>query len=80
MGDGSSEIFYEDPSILYISIHRWEYGQFYPSNDKSGTDSIGKGAGEGYNVLWPINKEHTEELISDKDYIYACQTVLFPII
>ena len=80
MGDGTSDILYEDDSILFISIHRWDNGSFYPSNEESGTDCIGKGKGEGFNVLWPINKEADGELISDKDYIYACETVFFPII
>ena len=30
VGDGTSEIFYEDDSVLYISIHRFDNGSFYP--------------------------------------------------
>jgi len=45
-------------------------------------ERVGSGAGEGYTVLFPINREIGEkkEVISDNDYIYACETALFPII
>lgn len=80
MGDGSSSIFYEDDSILYISIHRWEQGRFYPSNDTGNADRVGEKAGEGFNINFPVNLEKQSEPISDNDYIYACETVFFPII
>lgn len=80
MGDGSSNIFYEDDSILFISIHRWEDGRFYPCNDTGYADQVGAKDGEGYNILFPIDREQLNEPISDKDYIYACETVFFPII
>lgn len=81
MGDGSAQLFYQDDSILYISIHRWDNNQFYPAHGRGNPDRVGEKDGEGYTVLFPINQEsHPNELISDKDYIYACETVLFPII
>lgn len=79
MGDGTSDVLYEDDSILFMSIHRWDRGRFYGAKNAS-TDKVGEGKGEGYNVLFPINREPKEEPISDKDYIYACETVFFPII
>jgi acetoin utilization deacetylase AcuC-like enzyme len=41
-------MFYDNPNVLYISIHRWEKGTFYPF---SGAPSeCGEAAGTGRNV------------------------------
>lgn len=41
-------MFYDNPNVLYISIHRWENGSFYPF---SGAPSeCGEAAGTGRNV------------------------------
>jgi acetoin utilization deacetylase AcuC-like enzyme len=48
-GNGTSEIFYESPSVLYASLHQ---SPLYP-----GTGSlaeVGSGAGEGYTVNLPV--------------------------
>jgi hypothetical protein len=29
-GNGTQHAFYDDPSVLFISIHRWDDGFFYP--------------------------------------------------
>lgn len=31
-GNGTQEIFYNDPSVLYISIHRYDNGNFFPGS------------------------------------------------
>ena len=54
VGDGTSQIFYDDPSVLYISIHRFDMGKFYPG-PAGETTKIGNGAGAGYNVHFPFN-------------------------
>ena len=30
-GDGTHNIFEKDPNILFISIHRYDHGTFYPA-------------------------------------------------
>lgn len=48
-GNGTQEIFYDDPEVLYFSIHRYP---FYPgTGDK---DEIGAGKGEGYTINVPL--------------------------
>ena len=41
-GDGTSEIFYDDPSVLYISLHCFENGSFYPGKARGrlGLDNL----------------------------------------
>lgn len=73
VGDGTAQIFYEDPSVLYMSIHRFDNGSFYPG-PMGKHERAGDGKGRGYNIHFPFNvqKNQTEQ-IGDKDYIYACE-------
>jgi len=80
VGDGTANVFYDDPSVLYISIHRFDLGKFYPG-PAGKHERIGEGAGRGYNVHFPFNVQPSQkDLIGDRDYIYACEQVFFPII
>jgi len=80
VGDGTSNIFSEDDSVLYMSIHRFDNGAFYPGPAGKHT-KIGEGKGKGFNVHFPFNVEKSQKtLIGDTDYIYACETIFFPII
>lgn len=89
VGDGTANVFYEDDSVLYISIHRYDLGKFFPGKLGSG-DMIGEGQGKGYNIQFAYNLPQanskksngsdTENLIGDMDYIFACEAVFFPLI
>jgi acetoin utilization deacetylase AcuC-like enzyme len=41
-------MFYNNPNVLYISIHRWDKGQFYPFS--GAPDECGEGNGLGTNI------------------------------
>jgi acetoin utilization deacetylase AcuC-like enzyme len=49
-GNGTQWAFYEDPSVLTISIHQDSY---YPP-ESGAFDETGKGDGEGYNINIPL--------------------------
>ncbi|CAH8302168.1 unnamed protein product [Eruca vesicaria subsp. sativa] len=72
-GNGTQEIFEQNKSVLYISLHRHEGGNFYPGTGAA--DEVGTNGGEGYcvNVPWSCGG------VGDKDYIYAFQHVVLPI-
>ncbi|KIK67369.1 hypothetical protein GYMLUDRAFT_1020131 [Collybiopsis luxurians FD-317 M1] len=74
-GNGTQRAFNDDPSVLYISIHRYEGGTFYPCGDFGGMASCGEGEGLGYsvNIPWP------EKGMGDADYIHAFQRIVMPI-
>ncbi|EGN99896.1 hypothetical protein SERLA73DRAFT_180181 [Serpula lacrymans var. lacrymans S7.3] len=74
-GNGTQRAFYDDPSVLYISLHRYESGQFYPCGTFGSMVSCGEGPGLGYsvNIPWP------EKGMTDADYIHAFQQVVMPI-
>ena len=70
-GNGTSDIYYRDPSVLYISLHQ-DPRTIYP-----GTGfiwQIGEGDGEGYNVNVPLPPR-----ASDATYLYALNEVFVPI-
>lgn len=46
-GNGTQRAFWDDPSVLYISIHRHDGGKFYPTSDFGALDMVGTGAGAG---------------------------------
>jgi acetoin utilization deacetylase AcuC-like enzyme len=49
-GNGTQEIFYEDPSVLYISTHQYPY---YPGTGSA--SERGKGEGEGFTLNLPLS-------------------------
>jgi acetoin utilization protein AcuC len=58
-GDGVQESFYEDPTVLTVSLH--ESGRtLFPGTGY--TDEIGVGAGEGYSVNLPFAPYTTDEV------------------
>lgn len=67
-GNGTQQIFYEDPSILYISLHLYPY---YPGTGAE--DEIGEGKGRGFNLNIPMQAGST-----DKDYLKAFDNVILP--
>ncbi len=50
-GNGTQDIFYEDPQVMFFSIHRYGMG-FYPGTGN--VDETGKGKGLGYTLNVPI--------------------------
>ncbi|SJK97611.1 related to Histone deacetylase clr3 [Armillaria ostoyae] len=74
-GNGTQKAFNNDPSVLYISLHRYEDGRFYPCGTFGGMQSCGEGPGLGFsvNIPWP------EKGMKDADYIHAFQKIVMPI-
>jgi acetoin utilization deacetylase AcuC-like enzyme len=48
-GNGTSDVFYKDRSILYISTHQWG---IYPGTGR--TEAVGEEDGEGFNINVPF--------------------------
>ncbi|OWF48323.1 histone deacetylase 6-like isoform X1 [Mizuhopecten yessoensis] len=74
-GQATQQMFYDDPRVLYFSIHRYEYGKYWPNLRESDYDFIGDGKGKGYNVNVPLNKVH----MTDTDYLAIFHQILMPI-
>ena len=44
-------MFYDDPRVLYISIHRFDEGTFFPGKHDADHPFVGNGAGKGKSVF-----------------------------
>ncbi|KAF5093338.1 hypothetical protein D0Z03_002465 [Geotrichum reessii] len=74
-GNGTQRAFYNDPRVLYISLHRYEGGKFYPGTDYAAHNMSGEGEGRGFNLNIPWSSGG----MGDGDYIYAMNKVIMPI-
>ncbi|KAG9124110.1 Histone deacetylase hda1, partial [Ceratobasidium sp. 392] len=74
-GNGTQQAFEDDPNVLYISIHRYDDGTFYPGGTYGSMNSIGLGEGRGksVNIPWPTGD------MGDADYMYAFLNLVMPI-
>lgn len=70
-GNGTSDIYYKDPTVLYISLHQ-DPRTIYPGTGF--VSQIGEGKGEGYNVNVPLPPG-----TSDNTYLYAVNEVVVPL-
>lgn len=75
-GNGTQQAFYDSPDVLYISLHRYDNGNFYPGT--GGPAECGQGAGLGYNVniAWTGGLEPP---MADAEYLAAFRSVVMPI-
>ncbi|KAI0085134.1 histone deacetylase complex protein [Irpex rosettiformis] len=74
-GNGTQRAFYDDPSVLYISLHRYENGTYYPNGPFGAMTSSGDGPGQGFsvNIPWP------NAGMGDGDYLHAFEHIVMPI-
>ncbi|XP_032330738.1 histone deacetylase 6 isoform X2 [Camelus ferus] len=74
-GNGTQHIFEEDPSVLYISLHRYDHGTFFPMGDEGASSQVGQAAGTGFtvNVAWNGSR------MGDTDYLAAWHRLVLPI-
>jgi acetoin utilization deacetylase AcuC-like enzyme len=68
-GNGTQEIFYVSPQVLYMSLHQYP---FYPGSGLF--DEVGAGAGAGYTVNVPFPAS-----FGDDEYLRAFDDLLMPI-
>ncbi|TGJ80707.1 hypothetical protein E0Z10_g8063 [Xylaria hypoxylon] len=80
-GNGVQNMFYDDPNVLYISLHVYADGDFYPGKPDNpmipdgDLDKVGHGLGKGKNVniAWP------SQGMGDGEYLAAFQKIVMPI-
>lgn len=69
-GNGTAEIFYEDPDVFYISIHQ-NPATIFPGSGF--VKEIGEGEGKGYNLNIPMAPGSTTD-----DYVFMLENILEP--
>ncbi len=69
-GNGTQDVFYADPGVLYLSVHR---SPFYPGTGSS--REVGEGEGRGFTVNVPLPARSGEDA-----YAAAFAGVLLPVL
>ncbi len=70
-GNGTSDIFYEDPDVLFVSLHQ-DPRTLYPGTGF--IEQIGRGRGIGFNVNVPLSPR-----TGDETYLYALKEIVLPL-
>jgi acetoin utilization deacetylase AcuC-like enzyme len=70
-GNGTANIFYNDPDVFYISIHQDPH-TIFPS--EGFLDEMGEGPGKGFNLNIPLSPGS-----GTSDYIYILERILRPV-
>ncbi len=71
-GDGTQDIYYHDPNVLFISIHQ-DGRTLYPGSGF--TDELGIGKGYGYTLNVPLPPS-----TSDYGYLYVMENLVLPVL
>lgn len=65
-GNGTQDIFYEDPNVLYMSTHQWP---FYPGTGSARETGEGKGDGATINVPLRAGTKDEEMIAATKEVL-----------
>jgi acetoin utilization deacetylase AcuC-like enzyme len=69
-GNGTQDIHWHDPSVLYISLHQWP---LYPGT--GWLTETGQGEGEGFTVNIPLPQQS-----GDNEYVQAMEALVVPVL
>lgn len=74
-GNGTHKMFESDPRVLFYSMHRYDNGAFWPCLKEANFNSVGIGAGEGFNIHVAWNNGE----MGDPEYLLAFEKILMPV-
>lgn len=75
-GNGTQQMFYDDPRVLYLSIHRHDEGNFFPGTGGPTECGAGEGLGYNVNVAWSGGLNPP---MGDAEYLAAFRSIVMPI-
>lgn len=78
-GNATQHMFYEDEGVLYISLHRYDNGRFYPQSNDGSPLMVGKGKAKGKNINIAWSSDPPEN-IGDQEYLYAFHKIITPVL
>jgi histone deacetylase 6 len=81
-GNGTQEMFAEDPDVMMVSLHRYDRGAFYPGKDETTVRAdpryTGRGAGRRSTVNIGWNTPRGGGGMGDGDYLAAFDKIVVP--
>mmetsp|Transcript_58624 Transcript_58624/g.188496 ORF Transcript_58624/g.188496 Transcript_58624/m.188496 type:complete len:698 (+) Transcript_58624:46-2139(+) len=72
-GNGTNDLFTEDPNILFFSVHRFDNHGFFPGSGF--LEDVGHAQARGYTVNVPLEKGY-----GDLDIVHVVKYVLCPVL
>ena len=75
-GNGLQQMFFDDPSVLYISLHRHDDGNFFPGTGDLTEVGIRAGIGFNVNIGWTGTLNPP---MGDAEYLAAFRSIVMPI-
>jgi acetoin utilization deacetylase AcuC-like enzyme len=78
-GNATQRMFESDPKVLYISIHRYDNGRFYPGTKDGDPCKIGEGDGKGFNINIGLDTRYYLPL-GNAEYAYIFEKLIKPIL
>lgn len=75
-GNGTQKVFYDNPDVLYISLHRHDNGNFYPGTGSPVECGSGPGLGYNVNIAWAGGLSPP---MGDAEYLAAFRSIIMPI-
>ena len=82
-GNGTQDIFESNDNIMFISIHRFDHGSFYPFLPEKGIGTFtapGDHKPFSYNIAWNCEGIKEQSNIGDGDYKLAFDNIVEPVI
>ena len=76
-GNGTQHTFYDDPSVLVLSIHRYDGGTFYPGMEDAAPKYTGGPNARGLNINVAFNSGSGSGM-GDSDYLHVFEHVVLP--
>lgn len=75
-GNGTQDIFYTDPRVLVVSVHRYEHGNFFPGTGSPTDCGVHDGVGFNVNIAW---NGGLDPPLGDAEYLAAFRSIVMPI-
>ncbi|KAK4515026.1 uncharacterized protein ATC70_002635 [Mucor velutinosus] len=78
-GNGTQKIFYDNQNVLYISVHRWDHGKFYPFSGAPSECGEYEGIGKNVNIAFSESNRKPKPM-GDTEFAAAFYHFVIPIV
>ncbi|KNC87682.1 hypothetical protein SARC_00190 [Sphaeroforma arctica JP610] len=75
-GNGTQDVFKDDPNVLYLSLHRYDHGEFYPGTGSTEEVGLGDAQGMTVNIAW---NDCDDSPPGNTEYMAAFLHIILPI-
>ncbi|CAF1318895.1 unnamed protein product [Rotaria sordida] len=76
-GNGTQDLTYNDPNILYISLHRYDNGTYFPGGGRIEECGCDDGLGKNVNIAF---SGEPQSIMTDVEYLAAFRSIVMPIL